>query len=247
LGPLEGIRVVELSTGIAGPLAGMLLGDYGAEVVKVEPPTGDPARALPGFAVWNRNKQSVVLDPTSPDGQRRLADLLAAADLCIYGDASLLGEAGADNPGLVRLAMPPYLDGPAPWAGGGESHELLAAIAGLSSRQSSFDGGPVHLVYPLALYEQGVWGAACGVAALIERQHSGLGQTVTVAGIHGAMASSPHAFVVDPSQPPMRTSVGPGGRNPPYSTYRCQDGKWLFMAALIPKFQANALDRKSVV
>ena len=101
----------------------------------------------------------------------------------------------------------------------------------LSSRQSSFDGGPVHLVYPLALYEQGIWAAACGVAALIERQRSGLGQTVTVAGIHGAMASSPHAFVIDPSQPPMPTNVGPGGRNPPYSTYRCQDGEWLFMAA----------------
>src|SRR5438132_129068 len=119
-------------------MAGMLLGDYGAEVVKVEPPAGDPARALPGFAVWNRNKQSIVVDPCSPGGQRRLADLLAAADLCIYGDASLVGDASAANPGLIRLAMPPYLDDHAPWAGGGESHELLAAITGLSSRQSSF-------------------------------------------------------------------------------------------------------------
>src|SRR3954471_9383651 len=97
VGPLQGIRVVELSTGIAGPMAGMLLGDYGAEVVKVEPLTGDPARALPGFAVWNRNKQSIAVDPCSPDGQRRIAELLAAADLCIYGDASLVGEAGASN------------------------------------------------------------------------------------------------------------------------------------------------------
>src|SRR5919201_289958 len=88
LGPLEGIRVVELSTGIAGPLAGMLLGDYGAEVVKVEPPRVDPARALAGFAVWKRNKQSVVVDPCSSRGQRRLTALLAGADLCIYADAT---------------------------------------------------------------------------------------------------------------------------------------------------------------
>jgi len=240
MGPLEGIRVVELSTGIAGPVAGMLLGDYGAEVVKVEPPGGDPARALPGFAVWNRNKQSVVIDPRSAHGRRRLADLLVGADVCIAADDSPLGGAAGDNPGLVRLHMPPYAADETPWAGGAESHALLAAIGGLSSRQSSFDGGPVHLVSPFALYEQGVWAAACAVAALVERQRSGLGQTVTVAGIHGVLACSPGSFVVDPAQPPPPTDVGPGGRNPTYTTYRCKDGEWLFLAALTPKFQANA-------
>src|SRR5919201_4731374 len=104
LGPLDGIRVVELSTGIAGPVAGMLLGDYGAEVVKVEPPSGDPARALAGFAVWNRNKQSVGVDPRSPGGRRRLAALLADADLCIYADAASI-DGAVTNPGLVRLHM----------------------------------------------------------------------------------------------------------------------------------------------
>src|SRR3954471_283828 len=86
VGPLRGIRVVELSTGVAGPLAGMLLGDYGAEVVKVEPPAGDPARALAGFAVWNRNKQSVIIDQRSAGGRQRLTKLLAGADLCISAD-----------------------------------------------------------------------------------------------------------------------------------------------------------------
>jgi crotonobetainyl-CoA:carnitine CoA-transferase CaiB-like acyl-CoA transferase len=240
LGPLAGIRVVELSTGIAGPMAGMLLADYGAEVVKVEPPNGDPARTLPGFAVWNRNTQSVVVDRQAEAGQRRLAALLAGADVCIYADPSPLDAADVVNPGLVRLEMPPYLPGATPWAGGAESHELLAAVGGLSSRQSSFDGGPIHLVYPFALYEQGVWAAACAVAALVERQRSGLGQTVTVAGIHGALASSPSSFTLDPTQPPLPTNVGAGGRNPTYSTFRCKDGGWLFMAALTPKFQANA-------
>ena len=178
MGPLEGVRVVELSTGIAGPVAGMLLADYGAEVVKVEPPAGDPARALPGFAVWNRNKQSVVADARSPHGRHRLAELLEGADLCIYADPSQIDDAAAAaNPGLIRLFMPPYTPDGTPWAGGAESHELLAAIGGLSSRQSSFDGGPIHLVYPFALYEQGVWAAACAVAALVERQRSGAGQT----------------------------------------------------------------------
>jgi crotonobetainyl-CoA:carnitine CoA-transferase CaiB-like acyl-CoA transferase len=242
--PLEGVRVVDLSTGIAGPLAGMLLADYGAEVVKIEPPTGDSGRALPGFAVWNRNKESVVLDAATDAGRQRLAALLAGADVCIYGDASavqpLLDAAATANLGLTLLHMPPYLPHGAPWAGGDESHELLTAITGLSSRQSSFDGGPVHLVFPIALYEQGVWAAACAVSALVERQQSGRGQQVTVAGVHGVLTCSPGSFVVDPAQPPLPTNVGPGGRNPTYTTYRCSDGAWLFLAALTPKFQANA-------
>src|SRR5207244_8837508 len=54
------------------------------------------------------------------------------------------------------------------------------------------------------------------------------------------MAASTQSFVIDPSQPPLPTNVGPGGRNPTYTTYKCADGQWLFLAALTPKFQANA-------
>src|SRR2546423_10456870 len=80
---LQGIRVVDASTGIAGPLVAMLLADFGAEVVKVEPPSGDPARREPGFAVWNRNKQGVVLDTGIESDRRRLSDMLGGADLCV--------------------------------------------------------------------------------------------------------------------------------------------------------------------
>ncbi|MCC7369531.1 MAG: CoA transferase [Chloroflexi bacterium] len=238
--PLEGIHVVELSTGIAGPYAGMLLADYGAEVVKVEPPAGDPARRLPGFAMWGRNKQSMVLDLTGVADRDRLGHLLAGADVCITPDLAPIGAAGAANPGLVVLHMPPYHPGETPWAGGEESHGLLSASGGPSCRQSSFDGNPIELIYPVALYQQGVWGAACATAALVERQRSGLGQVVTVSGLHGVIASCPGSFVIDPGQPVATTDVGPGGRHPTYTTYRCGDGEWLFLAALTPKFQANA-------
>ena len=127
--PLEGVRVVELSMGIAGPFAGMLLADYGAEVVKVEPPAGDPARQLPGFAMWGRNKQSVVLDIASEQGRQRLAQLLAGADLCITSDLHPVDAAGVANPGLIVLHMPPYTPGETPWAGGQESHALLSATS----------------------------------------------------------------------------------------------------------------------
>ena len=57
---LEGVRIIELAQGIAGPYTGMLLAEQGAEVIKVEPPQGDKARGTPGFHVWNRSKRSVI-------------------------------------------------------------------------------------------------------------------------------------------------------------------------------------------
>ncbi|MDQ6674048.1 MAG: CoA transferase [Chloroflexota bacterium] len=245
---LEGVRVVDLSTGIAGPMAAMLLADFGADVVKMEAPEGDPCRALPGFAVWNRNKRSIVIDQSLDSGRQRLANFLAGADVCIVSQPrpALAGTqldpqtVCAAYPGLVFLHTPPHTLVDMPWAGGEESHPLLSAIAGSARRQTSFDGGPIDLVYPIPLYIQGMWAAAAVVAALIERQRSGLGQVVGVGGIHGVMVSCCGQFNVVPTQPQMPTDVGPGGRNPCYSTYQCQDGRWLFLAALTPKFQVNA-------
>jgi crotonobetainyl-CoA:carnitine CoA-transferase CaiB-like acyl-CoA transferase len=247
---LEGVRVVDLSSGTAGALAGMLLADFGADVVKIEPPGGDPSRATPGFAVWNRNKRSVVLDldPGSASDRRRLDDFLAGADVCIVSQpgAALAGSqldpetVCARYPGLVFAHTPPYTLSDVPWAGGQESNGLLSAMAGAARRQTSFSGGPVDLVYPIPVIVQGIWAAAATVAALIERQGSGFGQIVGVGGIHGVMVSCCSQFNVVPGQEQAPTDVGPGGRNPCYTTYQAQDGRWLFLAALTPKFQINA-------
>lgn len=236
---LGGIRVLDLSRGIAGPLAAMLLADFGADVVKAEPPEGDPARSLPGFAVWNRNKRGIVIGP----GSHQLDTWLAGADVCVTSelDPALDPDTlAARFPHLVVLHTPPYAPGFTPWAGGAESHALLAAVAGPARRQSSFNGGPIELVYPFPLYVQGHWGAAATVAALLERQRSGFGQAVTVSGLHGVMVSCAGTFIVVPSQAALPTNVGPGGRHPCYTTYQCQDNEWLFLAALTPKFQVNA-------
>jgi len=246
-GALSGIRAVELATGVAGPMAAMLLADFGADVVKVEPLAESDDRLRPGFAMWGRGKSSVVLDPRNGRGCDQLRRLLDRADVCVASpdvaaqwSGTLTEQATARNPRLVYLSVPPYLDS-VPWAEGRESNGLLSAAMGGSLRQSSYDGGPVDPVYPHLLYMQGIWAACCAVAALFERERSGLGQIVTVGGVHAAMAASPLQMVVRPGQPEVDTAVGPGGHSPTYTRYRCADGRWLFLAALTPKFQSMAL------
>ena len=81
---LSDIRVVEVSSWLSGPVAAMLLAEAGADVVKVEPPHGDPARAVPGFATWNRSKRSVAMDLNGDEGRRELQSLIASADVLVH-------------------------------------------------------------------------------------------------------------------------------------------------------------------
>src|SRR5215213_4211442 len=81
---LDGIRIVDLSDGIAGPVATLLLAEAGADVVAVEPPAGAANRATPGFHTWMRSKRSVVLDLDQTDDRAALERLLAAADVVVH-------------------------------------------------------------------------------------------------------------------------------------------------------------------
>jgi len=249
---LDGIRVVDCSEGIAGPLAAMYLTDFGADVVRLEKPAASAdATGDPGAAVWNRGKRALAVDVSSTAGRAVLERLLAGADVCVVsGTNEWLQTAGLDleslagaNPRLVLLHVAPYT-GTAPWAGGRESDSLLAATTGVAARQASFEDVPVDSIYPHLSTVQGTWAAAAVVSALLERERSGLGQQVTVTGIHATMVASPPAFNIDPTAPeaPPRRSTGPGGAVPFYRTYQCGDGEWLFMAALTPRFSAMAFE-----
>ena len=247
-GALNGIRVVDLSTGIAGPAAAMFMADFGADVIKVEPPEGDPGRGGPGFPLWNRNKRGTVMDASTPGGADRLAALLKGADVVITGgdDGSSLPAvatpeaACAANPALVYLRVPPYLD-TVPWPGGKESAALLHAYAGLALRQNSYTGSPIDPAFAYVLYAQAVWAGSAGMAALIERERSGHGQVVTVGGVHGMMITSTSALMIDLTAPERKASNGPGGPSPLYTRYQCADGKWVFMATLLVKFQRQSI------
>ena len=82
-GPLDGVRVLDLSWGIAGPLGVLLLAEHGADVVKVEPPGGDPFRAYDGARVWNRSRRSLTVDLKSDEGRDVMRRLLASADVVV--------------------------------------------------------------------------------------------------------------------------------------------------------------------
>jgi crotonobetainyl-CoA:carnitine CoA-transferase CaiB-like acyl-CoA transferase len=115
-GVLDGVRVLDLSSGIAGPIATMLLADHGAEVTKIEPPAGDPFRSLSGYRVWGRGKRSAVLDLKNVDDARTFRALVSTADVLVEsfspGTTQRLGVSYEDlrtiNPRLVYCSITGY-------------------------------------------------------------------------------------------------------------------------------------------
>src|SRR5438132_108787 len=116
MGVLDGVRVLDLSRGSAGPLATMLLSDHGAEVIKIEPPGGDPFRGLAAYRVWNRGKKSVVLDLQDRSSRDLLVDLVRDADVLVEsfapGTMAKLeldwARLRAENPRLVYASITGY-------------------------------------------------------------------------------------------------------------------------------------------
>ncbi|MBM3141239.1 MAG: hypothetical protein FJZ92_13805, partial [Chloroflexi bacterium] len=194
-GPCDDLRVIDLSSGAAGGLATMVLADFGADVVKVEPPGGDPARAEPAAPMWLRGKRSVTLDLAgSADDRERLHSLVRRADVVVAsfapGDA---GPAGADyatlsalNPALVYCSITGW--GPrGPYARYPADRALVAAKSG---RMQAFAGvvrreGPA---FPAVRSEThaAAQSALSGVlAALLVRDRTGAGQLVETSLLQG--------------------------------------------------------------
>ncbi len=243
-GALTGLRVLDLTSGLAGPVAGMLLGDLDADVVKVHRPGTGPSSAAPGLHMWDRNKTGVVLDPSRPGAVDALDQLVRTADVVLVGttddvaghDALVSRDLAAGQP-AVWVVMPPYLLGQTPWAGGEESGELLFSYLGHAWSQGSYDDVPIDCVYPLALYMQGIWAATTAVALCAGAQRGrGSGRTAVVGGAHGGVLASPGGFAAGRDEPHVHRPGGPGGTLPNYRCYRCADGAWLFFGAFTTAF-----------
>ena len=248
-GALDGVRVLDLTSGLAGPVAGMLLGDLGAEVIKICPTAGGPSTAEPGLHVWDRNKRSAVCDPSlaaDPDALCRLVD---SADIVLVGTMgdgvgyADLGVRGlAPGPAAVWVVMPPYLLGDTPWASRGESAGLVSAWLGHAWSQASYDDVPVDCLLPLASYMQGIWAATAAIAVILGmRRGRQAGRVIVAGGAHGGVLVSPGSFAIRRDEPHLHRPGGPGGALPNYRCYRCSDGNWLFFGAFTDAFIQRGL------
>jgi crotonobetainyl-CoA:carnitine CoA-transferase CaiB-like acyl-CoA transferase len=237
---LHGIRIVECAQDVAAPYAAMLLAEQGADVIKVEPPDGDRARALPGFAVWNRSKRGVVADLTGTAGYEQLRTLCASADVLISDSfpehPALKYEALAGtNPSLIHCWMPPY------GSRGEGAHapaldDLVAAHGSLMANQWATREGPVCLTIPIASYGAALLAAGAVCAALVERESSGRGQQVEVSWLAGALAMQTGTLIDHPAlQRVMALAPDPLGPIPVYRLFKASDG-WLFIACGNPTF-----------
>ena len=194
--PLAGVRVLELANFMAGPYCGMLLGDLGADVIKIENPAGgDFSRAMPpfnhgegaGFLLLNRNKRSLALDLKRERGKELFLELIDGADVVVENfrpgtmrDLGLEYESlTARNPRLIYLAASAYgQDGPYSQRPGLDL--ILQGMSGLMSITGEPDGDPVKVGVPICDLTAALYGACAVLAALLARATSGKGQLIDV-------------------------------------------------------------------
>ncbi len=191
---LDGIRVIDLSLNIAGPNATQILGDLGADVIKVEPPTGDPARKwgppfwggeAPLFLAFNRNKRSIVLDLKTPEGKAVLEKLIAGADVVVQafrkGVVDALGF-GYDDlkkkyPRLIYASLTGF-GSEGPLANSPGYDPLLQAYSGIMSITGYPDGPPARVGGSVVDIGTGILTALGVLAALRKRDAGGEGTHV---------------------------------------------------------------------
>jgi formyl-CoA transferase len=228
--PLAGVRVLDLTSYIAGSYAAMMLADLGAAVLKVEAPEGDSFRELPGFHGWNRGKRSLALNLKTQEGREIVERLALESDVAMEnmrpGVADRLGV-GADrlralNPRLVYCSVTafgssgPYRDRPG-------FDPLLQAMGGLMVLQG-FGGPPQYLRIAPTDYYTAALATQAVLAALVARGRTGQGQRVETSLLQGVLALQSGNVVQYPGKPTVTRD------NPTYRLYQGSDGQWFFLA-----------------
>ncbi|MEY4712013.1 MAG: hypothetical protein RIS88_1463 [Pseudomonadota bacterium] len=252
---LEGVRVIDLSWYLPGPLATLLLADLGAEVIKVEPPQGDPMRTIgprmaDGRGLWheavNAGKRLLCLDLKQPEGLESLLELLASADVLVEsfrpGVLDKLGL-GYDtvlrrrNPRLVCVSLSGYgQEGPLRDAAGHDNNYL--AQAGFLSRVGPAPDQAALVDPPIADCLGSMFGLTTLLAALLERERRGQGCHIDIALADVSLPLQVFAFA---GVGPGSSGRGEGDLNGGwacYGVYRTQEGREAALGAIEPKFWA---------
>lgn len=245
---LQDVRVLDLSSGPVGGAATMILADFGAEVVKLERPGGDPLRSLAAAPMWLRGKRSVEADLTTADGRALLLELNRETDVVVTtfrpSTAARLGAdyqtLAADNPSLIHCSITGF--GPrGPYA---EYPAYEGIIAAKSGRMHGFTGQRLREGPGFAAVPVGGHGASQGavhgiVAALIERERCGRGQIVETSLLQGMLPFDLLQLMLtqlherEPERYPNLMLIGGGMPTLNYHPVVTSDGRWIQLGNLL--------------
>ena len=266
MGKLSGIKAVDLSLFLPGPMLSMMLADHGAQVVKIEPPTGDPARLMEpiqaGQSVWfrnlNRGKKTLTLDLKSDEGRARLWELLAEADVMIEGfRPGIMKRLGFDyeavslrNPRLVYCSISAF--GQEGAMAQHPAHDLVVqALSGFLSVNNASDANnnesdatPVVPSVPCADMAAGLNALSAVLMALIGREKSGKGDYIDITMFDSLLPWCAHiagAAIAGGKAPQSQSQRSLGGAAF-YNIYTTADSKHVVLGAREVKFARNLLD-----
>ena len=243
---LDGLLVLDLTTFLSGPYCTMMLGDMGAEVIKVERPDGDEARRMPPlvegrsqpFALWNRNKRSIALDLKAPGDAALLWKLVAKADVLVENfRPGALERAGFGwdalhraNPRLVVASISGFGQ-TGPWAQHGGFDMMAQGMSGLMAGNGPPDGEPYRLPIAITDLAAGMFATSAILAALLARTKTGVGQRIDQslfeAGLSLGVYEAAHVFTFG-TEPERMGQLHRG--NSPYRVFRTRDG-WITIGA----------------
>jgi crotonobetainyl-CoA:carnitine CoA-transferase CaiB-like acyl-CoA transferase len=251
-GPLDGIRVLDLTSQLAGPYCAMILGDLGADVVKIErPERGDDARAMSPrlagesapFMLFNRNKRSVTLDLKTDEARAIARRLAERSDVVIEnwrpGTAARLGlgwpELSSVNPRLVYCSISGFGQ-TGPYAARGGFDRIAQGMSGVMSINGEEDGPPLPIPLPIADIGSGMFAAIGVLAALHARGRTGRGQLVDTSLLETPIAWSVYEAAEYFATGEVPRRLGRGHRtSAPYQVFRTADG-WINLGGGAPGF-----------
>lgn len=250
---LPGLKVLDLSTNIAGPFAAMILGDMGADVIKVErPPHGDDTRALPPqwegeatvFLAVNRNKRSLLLDIKSPEGKKALFRLVETADVVIESFPPGLGEKlgitfdalKAHNPRILMASISAFGDGPIGKTMPGYD-ALVQAVSGMMSFTGSPNTPTVRIAPSILDLSTGMWTAIGLLSAILRRNAGGGAEHIRPSLIDSAFTMMNHQLLgmLATGLPPEKLGSGAPSAAP-YGVFATKDGELMIATASEAQF-----------
>jgi crotonobetainyl-CoA:carnitine CoA-transferase CaiB-like acyl-CoA transferase len=250
---LDGVRVIDLSRVIAGPWCGALLGDLGADVIKVEDTgSGDESRTWPphkddeaaAYLLFNRNKRGLALDLKTAEGVEVVKALVKDADVLVenFRTGTMEGFGlgydvlAALNPRLVYCSVSAFgRTGPRKDSPGYEA--LMQAFSGIMSITGEPGGAPVRAGVSFLDLSTGILCTLGIVTALLQRRETGLGQRVDASLLETAvslLAFHAEGYLLSGAVPRALGSGHPSLS--PYRTFKCRDGQWIFIAAANDRF-----------